>query len=323
MKLCRSYEVKSENLPADDDNYKPRLSRPKYTLKHIDASEWEITSAAAVLEYVSSRGFKSIISIKRDGDSKPYIKNGDKIYALIRVIDGQKLKLRTKENGIRLAQTLGDFHNAAENFMQPPGVKLKVDWGKRMEKYRTLTSRLERYIDYLDEREKLNDFEEFTLGYVEMLLKRAKLSMKVLRSLGYLKALESSMKRKEICLNSVSSNTAVLYRSKVIITKIFDIGYNMVEEDLASLIKKLIEETGDRTVFVDIINAYKDKRNLNEDSEAIIKALISYPFDSIKMIARYFQHGKNDEDNPIYDACLLEKFKKYIEKEMLTDVMGV
>jgi len=140
--------------------------------------------------------------------------------------------------------------------------------------------------------------------------------MKVLRSLDYLNALESSMKRKEICLNSISNYTARVEENRVVIVKVFDMGYNMTEEDVASLIKKAIEECKEKEAFNDVIERYEEYRWLEDKSINIIRALVSYPYDSIKAIIRYTKYPEEQES-------LLEKFKEYVELEQWTDVMEV
>lgn len=300
-----------------------KLSKTKYSLKRVDKREWEVMSTAAVLDYVLDRGFKDIAFMKKAGDFKPYIKRGEELYVMMSMTLGQKLRLKTEDNGLMLTELLGRFHNAAEGFIQPPGIKLPVLWGKRMERLRMSTSRLEKYINFIKDKEEMNEFEEYTQKFTEMLLKRARASMKILKSLGYLRALERSMKGKEISINGISNNTAVIIGDRVVICKIFEIGYNMVEEDIAALIKKLIQDTGDRRVFNSVTEEYFRIREKGEDSMQIIRAFVAYPFESIKVILRYFDYRRSiTEEDFSYNSVMLEKFKKNINKELLTDVLG-
>lgn len=309
-------------LDRKNQSHELKFLRTNYNFKRVDVKEWEVMSAAAVLEYVTSRGFDHIVSLKKIGNYKPYIRKEDAIYVLMSIARGQKLKLRSQSNALILAEELGRFHNAAEGFTQPPGIKLRVEWGKRLENYRMAATRIEKYISYIQNKETLNEFEKYTSQYTDLLMKRAKSSMKILKSIGYLRALEDSMKRKEICINGISGNTAVISEDGVIITKIFEVGYNMVEEDVADLIKKTIENTGDLGVFDKIISCYSKIRELQEDSERIIRAIVSYPYESIKAILKYYNHTRDMlEEDREYNSQMLEKFQKYISRELLTDVL--
>lgn len=315
MDIKKTYGMGVKNITQTKGGYILKLSRIKYMLKEVSAGESEITAAAAIINHVNNGNFRNIISIKKDVDGKAYIKSADKIYVLVDTAGGKKFKLKTRENGIVMAELLAKFHNSAEGFIQFPGVKVKVDWGKRMEKCRVMTARLEKYCNALKKGTN-NGFEELTADYTEMLLKRARGSMKILRSLDYLNCLEESMKRKEICLNAVSSNTAVVLNDKIIITKVFEMGYNMAEEDIAALIIKMIQETHDRSILEEILERYQSYRYLGEKSIDIVRALVSYPFDSIKIIVKYLKHPGEHE-------AYIEKFRGYVDKEQWTDILGV
>lgn len=316
MDYIKEYPVRSKRIVEDKGGFTVYTSKTNFVLKHVEYKESEIIASTAIIDYVIQKGFTNILSIKRNMEGKPYIKRDGKILVLHQEFENNKLSLNSKENGLLFAEYLAKFHDASIGFIQPTGVKVRVNWGKSMERYRTLICKLEKYIDYINEKEKLNKFEEYTKPYVNNLLKRAKLSMKVLRSAKYLMALEKSMKRKEVCLNGISQNTAVIKGEEAIIVKVFEMGYNMVEEDVAALVKKLIEETGDKTLFNTILERYEEFREGNCVSKDIVKALVSYPVDSIKIIGKYLKDMEESEE-------LLEKFKKYIKYEQRTDLMEV
>lgn len=315
MDIGRIYNVKCKKVIECDNGYILKLSKSKLLLMPVYSNESDIIAACTVIDYAKERGFKNIIRIIKSGDGKPYIKENEILYVLVDFIDGSKLKFKTRENAEKMGEILARFHDSVEYFEQPPGVKIAVRWGKRMERCRNYTIQLEKYSKRIKEEVK-NTFEGYTLNYVDNLIKRAKASMKILKSIDYLNALEDSMKRREVCLNSISNNTAVVSNGKIIIVKVFDVGYNMIEEDIASLIKKSIEETKEKLVFNDILESYKKIRNIDERSETIIKALVSYPYDSIKTIIRYNKYPENYNE-------FLDKFINYTELEKWTDVLEV
>lgn len=90
----------------------------------------------------------------------------------------------------------------------------------------------------------------------------------------------------------------------------------MVEEDIALLVKRAIYETKDKAVFNDIIEEYRMLRKLDDFSLAIIKALVSYPYDSIKIIEKYIKDPSKGEE-------LTAKFIKYLKRDMITDILEV
>jgi CotS family spore coat protein len=316
MNIREDFCLNPKKVVKTNEGYVLHLSKVKLLLNPVNYKEWEILSSAEAVNHLIERGFTNIIVIRRNKEGKPFIKEGNKLYILTDSIEAPKFKLTGRANLLRMAEVLARFHDAGEGFVQPPGIKIKVSWGKKLEKYKTFASKLERYIDYLTQKTVLNQFEEYTKGYVETLLKQAKASVKVLKSMRYLKRLEESMKRKELCLNTVSNNTSKLIDGKIIIIKVFDISYNMIEEDIASLVKKAVGDTGDKSCLDDILLSYGAVRKLDVNSREIVKALVSFPSDSIKTIIKYMNNmGLGDE--------LLAKFKSYIDHDLGTEIMGV
>lgn len=286
-------------------------------LKSVDVKEWEVLSSCAIIDYVKSKGFANIISLKKNKDNKPYVKLNDKLYVFTNEDSiGEKIDFKNREALMLLSRELARFHNAAMGFMQPPGVKVSVNWGRKMERFRILTSKLEKYIDMVESREKHNSFEVETLPYLDMLLKRAKKSLKILRSIKYISSLETSMRSREVCLNDISSNSVKKYGEQIIITKVFRMGFNMVEEDIGELVKRYLEAGGEREGYIELIREYEEIRGLGIYSEEIIRALVSFPMDSLRTISKYMKSRDKGD-------VLLDKFKKYIFREMKTDILEV
>jgi CotS family spore coat protein len=299
-----------------------RLNKMKYKFIEVNKKEAEILGATAIIEFAAFNGFKNIISIKKIGERKPYIKRNEKLYVLTNSLEMDKFKLKTIEEGLCFAEVLAKFHRATEGYIPPQGIKLCVYWGRKMEKYRISLLRFEKYIEFLSNKKDLNDFEEYVMKCSGALLKTAITAMKRLKTLSYLKALENSMKNKEVCLNSISSNTAVIGERRVIVKDIYSIGYNMVEEDIGALIKRILEETGDENAFREIVDKYKENRELSDSSEEIIRALVSYPYEPIKIILKYNKKSKHIiEEGAQISFRMKEKLEKYIKKQLRTVVL--
>lgn len=316
MNIKESYNLNPKRIIKVNDGYLLQLSKVKLVLSHVSYKEWEIQCASEIINRLVSKGFTNIIIIRRNREGKPFINESNTLYILTDNAEELRFKLNSRKNGTAMAEVLAHFHNVAEGFTPPPGVKMKVRWGKKMEKCRNLTMRIEKFVDYISDKKNLSEFEAYAKPYAQELLRRAKASMKILKSMDYIKGLESSMKRKEVCINAISNNTAKLSGGRLTITKVFDIAYNMVEEDVAALIKKLIEETGDKGVYDYVLSTYCRIRNVDENSRRIIRALVSFPFDSIKTISKYMDHMDRGEE-------LLNKLKKYMKNEYKTDILEV
>lgn len=316
MDIRGLYALKYKNILEIDEGYIVEMQKSNAILRRMDLTQWEVAAAACAVEYLRKNGLENIISIIRTKDGKPCILERNKVYVLMDYVEGEKLKLKTIDEGILMARTMAAFHNAGEGFVQPSGTKIKVFWGKTMEKYRVLTSKIEKYRDYLSSTSKLNSFDQYAIDVIDDFTLRAKACMKILRSEGYLKTLEKSMKKRELCINDLSSSIVGLRDREVIICKIFNIGYNMVEEDIGELINRIVKQTGDKNSLEDIIREYNCIRSLDKNSELIIRALSSYPYDSLKIIGRYLSDMDRADE-------LCGKFKKYVELDKKTDMLEV
>ncbi|QCX33433.1 hypothetical protein FDN13_06745 [Caloramator sp. E03] len=282
----------------------------------VDAKEWEILSANAIINYAVSNGFKSLIRINIVENGKIYTKNTNGLFININEYGSENFRLDNKKNIMIMAAMLAHFHNCAEGFVQPQGIKAKVYWGKRAEKYRALISKLERFKNEVSNKENLSQFEEYVMPYLDELIIRAKACQKIFKSKEYLKALEDSMKKKEVCINSASSCTAVVKNGRPLIVKVFDMGYNLCIEDVALLIKHSIEDSMDKRVYKDIIKKYSSIRKIDNGTDKIIKSYVSFPYYTLKTIKKYMENSKDDEE-------YIDKFKRVYQIEKISNLMEV
>lgn len=279
-------------------------------MRLTNKKEWERLSSSEIIQYLISRGFEDIVTFKNEYEDIQKTQKFNETYPSINGLEGEKFEIVTRENILKFTKILGDLHNCGEGFIKPPGVKIKTEWGKSIEKYRTLTRTTERYIKTIKERGAINNFEVIIGNSVEHLMNKAQASLKILKSPQYLDALERSMNLKEICLNSICDNTAVINDGKIIIVNVFNLSYNMTLEDLGSLIKKCSGKNNTQNICGEIVESYSNIRPLDENSKVILKAIVDFPYDSIKIINRYC-NGKGQE------TVLIEKFKKYYERDLM------
>lgn len=314
MELKKQYDTTSNNITESEYEYTSKLPHLNYSFMPVKYKEWEITAAFSIIDYIYGNSFKNILPIIKTKEGRIFITDGNIKYILTEEVEGDRFQLNCSKNLAYCAEILGQFHNAAEGFIQPPGVKIKTYWGKSIDKYRNLFNETKKFKTYLDNAETLNDFEKYTREHIDEILIRGKESLKIMKSINYLKRLEESMRRKEICINDMSVNLAKISDGKVIIIKIFNLGYNMVEDDIADLIKLGIEETGEKAVYHEVLDSYSKIRYIDRVSHEIIKAYVSFPSSSMKTIVKYTKDK---------DINKLQKFMKYIERESMTDIMEV
>lgn len=270
----------------------------EWTIKKFEGSEQSILSSSSILEWVKDGRFNNIADIKRTYYGRPYIKIEDDKYILTNNIKGKKLKLSNKNEVIDSIKCLADFHLAAEGYLMPSGIKTVAYWGRCMEKYKTFTCNLEKYQDFLDKNGCKNEFESETKKYLDDLYKASKKSIEFFRSERYIDAIEQSMKRREICINDFTQNSVVTIgkNKQPFITKVFSLGYNMCEEDIATMARRYIEETNCIEFLEEIISEYDKKRSINSVSKENIRYMALFPESPLKIITKYMKKGLYKKD---------------------------
>lgn len=274
----------------------------------MSRAEWEIISAYEIMKYANRKGFNNAIRFEKDFLENPYVFKKNIPYLRLEELSGKKLDLDNSEDIIKLAKLLGGFHECCEGFEKPSGIKINTLWGKKIEKYRTMTRRVARYLNKLVPTAINNNFEERIYSLRETLMEKAAVSIKLFGSREYLSTLEKSMENREIAFNAITNNSAVINNEGVYLVDIFDVGYNLALEDLCSLIKRGSQKNNSNYIYARTIEAYSSIRGLEENSENIIKSMITFPYDSMKVIIKYL-------DKKIDGEFALEKFEKYYEKE--------
>lgn len=272
-------------------------------MKKFEGSQQNILSSVSILNWADKNGFKNYTKINKTCYGKPFIKVDDTKYLLLENIKGKKIKLKDEKQVTSSIKLLGEFHLASEGYIMPIGIKTTANWGRCMEKYKTLTCTLEKYIDILDNKCKKNKFEIETLPYLSDLYKAAKRSIDFFRSEKYINAIEKSMRKREICINDFTQNSLVIEKEskELYLTRMFSLGYNMCEEDIASILKRHIEEVKSIDFLEEIIDEYRKVRNIDKVSKECIEKLALFPETPIKIISKYMRKG-------IYKDNMLEKF---------------
>ena len=249
-----------------------------YIIKRVEDSQEKIILSSSIIDWVKKRGFNNILDIKKTYYGRPYIKINKKKYLAQLNIKGKKLRL-TNNDDLRLAMSsLAKFHLAAEGYPIQSGIKIESSWGRCMEKYKTFIANLEKYAYKIERYGAKNEFEKVTSYYLDDLYN---------------------------CSKDKNKNAYI--------TKIYSLGYNMCEEDIASILRRYIEETGRIEFLQEMINEYTKIRELSSVSKENLINLVMFPESPIKIISKYMKKG-------LYKDNMLEKFlltsRIFIEAEV-------
>jgi len=108
---------------------------------------------------------------------------------------------------------------------------------------------------------------------------------------GYMELVARSMDNVEICLTNVDFDN--LGKSEIIeIVNFDDIAYNMVEMDCYYFLVKL-KRKGFKVDFNKCIDEFCQLEGLGDSSKVFTRALLSYPYEFIKIYEKYKKNKKN------------------------------
>jgi len=138
--------------------------------------------------------------------------------------------------------------------------------------------------------------EEIVLERGDRVLARGEKVIDTIMNNDYMELVARSMDNVEICLTNVDFDN--LGKSETIeIVNFDDIAYNMVEMDCYYFLVKL-KRKGFKVDFNKCIDEFCQLEGLGESSKVFIRALLSYPYEFIKIYEKYKKNKKswNEEE---------------------------
>ncbi|HBA05399.1 MAG TPA: hypothetical protein DCW51_16485 [Clostridium sp.] len=153
-----------------------------------------------------------------------------------------------------------------------------------------------RSLEKIKENGPIDRVEEIVLERGDRVLARGEKVIDTIMNNDYMALVARSMDNVEICLTNVDFDN--LGKSETIeIVNFDDIAYNMVEMDCYYFLVKL-KRKGFKVDFNKCIDEFCKLEGLGESSKVFIRALLSYPYEFIKIYEKYKKNKKswNEEE---------------------------
>ncbi|HAR84779.1 MAG: hypothetical protein E7215_11825 [Clostridium sulfidigenes] len=153
-----------------------------------------------------------------------------------------------------------------------------------------------RSLEKIKENGPIDRVEEIVLERGDRVLARGEKVIDTIMNNDYMELVARSMDNVEICLTNVDFDN--LGKSETIeIVNFDDIAYNMVEMDCYYFLVKL-KRKGFKVDFNKCIDEFCKLEGLGESSKVFIRALLSYPYEFIKIYEKYKKNKKswNEEE---------------------------
>lgn len=200
------------------------------------------------------------------------------------------------------------FHQKSCGFNGYLKKRINNDTCKLVEEFKIQIKRFSKSLERIKDVGPKDKFEAILLEKGDAFLNRAELCIKEIYDSGYLELVSRSMENVEICLTDVGFDN--LEGDECLkIVNFHDIAYNMVEMDLYYLLSKL-KRKGSNLNWEKHINKFCELENLDNRSKRFILAMLSYPYEFMKIHDKYRKNKKNwSEKNYI------EKINKAIDED--------
>lgn len=148
-----------------------------------------------------------------------------------------------------------------------------------------------RSLEKIKENGPIDRVEEIVLERGDRVLARGEKVIDTIMNNDYMELVARSMDNVEICLTNVDFDN--LGKSETIeIVNFDDIAYNMVEMDCYYFLVKL-KRKGFKVDFNKCIDEFCQLEGLGDSSKVFIRALLSYPYEFIKIYEKYKKNKKN------------------------------
>lgn len=253
--------------------------------------------------YMKDRGFKiSEFEICDNGDFF-YEINGNK-YVLEDCMEGEELDFSNFCQAMRGAEILGHFHNCSEGFESDD---MPNDMDRIHDIFVKRYTELKRIRKRIKEKRRYSGIDMIVIENFDIVSDMAEKSINIIENFE-----ESILNNKKYSLNTVchnafkGDNVKILKNGCTTVTNLDKCSKNFTVWDLADFIRRLIKtEVFDENQLLEIINSYKNVRNIDDNDMNILKAFLMFPQKFLSICNEYY----NKRSVCISDA-MMERFSK-------------
>jgi hypothetical protein len=175
-------------------------------------------------------------------------------------------------------------------------LRLHSEIGKNIEDYKVKNKRFERYLDMLGRKNNKSVLDLLIGSTGEEVLKRAEQCIETIYNCGYLDIIRRSMSNNEICIGKCMEYN-LWYDNGYKICDISKICFNLVECDCISYLSR-IKKREEQLPLEELIRCFTTFAGLGKNSEEFIKAMLSYPYEYMRIFEkmRGLKNNLNEEE---------------------------
>ena len=282
--------------------------------KRYKRDDAKIAFAAAVYEYLHSRGFNNISIINKTLKGEYSVLYDAKAYLLQNFTPGKTYYIKEQEDAAKIGRILAELHVAGEGFIPPSGCQARVDWGKWMEKYKSYANNIKKFKEANEIDGTKTKFDKLFIKHADIYYDKMYKAYLVLKNFSYLEKVQQAMKTNQITHKQFRKH-AVMFKNKseLFVCNMEDCAYDIPEIDIADLLESF---SGNKKLQLAkaALEGYCEVKKLDRKSIKIIQAFIMQPKRFYKVVDRYYGKKKN-----YTETQLIQKLEKSIKRENKKD----
>ena len=136
--------------------------------------------------------------------------------------------------------------------------------------------------------------KNYNFNELENVVRKAEIAIDTIYQSSYLNLIHRSMRNNEICVGKVSSNN-IWKDGNINIFDLSKMAFNLIEHDCYKYLFKYRKRKNSLDCNK-IINSFIKSHNLDNDSKIYIENLLSYPYDSMKIIQKKYLMQRLDKE---------------------------
>ncbi|MEG0297168.1 MAG: hypothetical protein RR620_10660 [Clostridium sp.] len=232
--------------------------------------------------------------------------------------NGDYIGETTKEDYMEQIRYIIEFQNRLMGYRENIIPRLSSSIGKEVENFKVSLKKLKRGINNLEDNRD-SSINLYIKENKEKLISRSEKAIELVTSDEYYKIIKRSMARYEVCLGKCDRSNLIVSENKIKIASMKYMSYNLIENDIYSYLRKL-KKRRIKLDYLDLINLFIDKSNLDKASLKYIIGLLSFPSEEVKLLQR-FSGGRLDISSE--ELIIILEREKRINAEIVGSFEGV
>lgn len=262
-------------------------------LKEYRGSEGRADFLYSLLQFLKNHGQERIDCIVKTKDAKTIARDVDGTAYMVRDwYDGRECDTKNREDILRAIRQLAEIHNILRTFPEEIPDYLQIRDDILLEENERHTRELKKVRNFIASRKKKSDFEMEFLRSFEQFYEEAQ-EVIALQKKELEKNEQDSGNIYGICHGDYNQHNVLFSRQGIVLLNFEKASYDIQVSDLGNFMRKILEKHNwNMGLGMDMLSAYHNIRELNEQEMRQLYIRLAYPEKFWKISNHYFNTSK-------------------------------